>query len=200
MIGYIKGEVMSVKENTVLLLCGSMGYEVQVTEEAALRCRQGEESEFYTHFLPREDGWHLFGFTTAEEKKLFLMLLGVSGVGPKAALGAVSFLGVPLLLDAFRSESPETISRVPGIGPKTAKKIIIDLKDKVKKEFAGDEPAGKSSAGGSAGGKDSLALEALESLGYSRKEAMKALKETDGEQLSEQEQIRKALKILSGSR
>ena len=157
----------------------------------------GQEVRIYTHMHVREDDISLFGFRTKEELEAFELLIGVSGIGPKVGLSVLSTLSVYELKIAVMSDDSKTISKTPGLGPKGAKKLILELRDKLDFEefeqaepmdFAGDLPA-----------EDSVAVTAqgLVSLGYSRSEAMMAIKKVENAaEYSPEQLLKKALTKL----
>ncbi len=167
--------------------------------------RIGEEVKLYTSFQVREDAMTLYGFFSRQDLKMFNQLLGVTGIGPKAALGILSVLQPDDLRMAILSEDAKAIARAPGIGPKTAKRVILDLKDRIKMEdvlpagFGGEAavPAAGPALNGVEGvGKE--AVEALTALGYSLTEAAKAVRHveiTDG--MSVEAVLKASLKFLA---
>ncbi|MDE7297731.1 MAG: Holliday junction branch migration protein RuvA [Lachnospiraceae bacterium] len=122
MISFIRGELAWLTENSVVIDCGGIGYEAIVPSTVlAARPRQGEEMLLYTYLQVREDGVSLFGFASREELNVFRMLIGVSGIGPKGAVGILSAVPVDDLRFAILSEDEKTIARAPGIGAKRGK-------------------------------------------------------------------------------
>ena len=160
MFSYIRGELAEVMEEGIVIETGGVGFFVRVPQTVVSALPpQGRIVKIYTHFRVSEDAMQLYGFLSREDLELFRMLLGVSGVGPKAALGVLSVLTADDVRFAVLSDDSKTIARAPGIGPKTAKKIILELKDRLSLEdafehrlsqnrqagrrtAAGDEPAG----------------------------------------------------------
>ena len=132
MISYIRGEVLYCTDSSVVVDVGSVGMEVNVTAQtlAAMEMTSGTV-EFYTYLNVKEDALTLFGFTTRKELKLFKMLITVSGIGPKSALGILSQISVENLIAAILSEDSATIAKTPGVGAKSAGKIVLELKDKL---------------------------------------------------------------------
>ena len=182
MISFIRGEVAWLTENSVVLDCGGIGYEVVVPAPVlASQPRQGEKMLLYTYMQVREDGVSLFGFASREELAVFRMLIGVSGLGPKGAVGLLSAVSVDDLRFAVLSEDEKTIARAPGIGAKTAKKLILELKDKFRLEDAFEQKLAASGAeAADAEGNDSRsmiseAIQALTALGFSGTEASRAV-------------------------
>ncbi len=165
MIGYLRGQVLGYGSDFVLLQVGGIGFKVFVP--ANLRGMDKGELEVYTHLHIREDDFSLYGFASKEELEVFELLLGVSGVGPRLALGIVSFRKTDELLRDISQEDVVRLSELPGIGKKTAQKMILELKDKI-----GDietEPVVVSTS------VVEDAILALMGLGYSRNEASGAV-------------------------
>ncbi|HJC64135.1 MAG TPA: Holliday junction branch migration protein RuvA, partial [Candidatus Blautia merdavium] len=137
MIAYIKGTVAEILEDRILLEAGSMGYNIFMPMAAAEKAlRTGDQVKIHTYLNVREDAMQLFGFLTRDDLNTFKLLLGVSGIGPKAALGVLSGLSADELRFAVLADDVKTISRAPGIGKKTAQKLILELKDKLSLEEA----------------------------------------------------------------
>jgi Holliday junction DNA helicase RuvA len=160
----------------------------------------------YTYLSVREDGIELFGFGNERELSSFKMLLSVSGVGPKAAMAILSLLTPEKFALAVCTEDKKTISKATGVGPKTAARIILELRDKLMKETSIDEDLSTAvldhsaeAAGAPARGKTSEAMDALLVLGYTRAEAQKALSAIDTQALSIEDIIKEALKKLMKS-
>lgn len=184
MIAYIKGKVAEILEDRVILEAGSMGYNIfmpMASAEAELR--KGDEVKLHTYLNVREDAMQLFGFLTRDDLNTFKLLLGVNGIGPKAALGVLSGLTADELRFAVLADDVKTISRAPGIGKKTAQKLILELKDKMDLQEAFEL---KTEHVREAQGKESEltdarkeAVEALTALGYSGADALRAVKKVD---------------------
>lgn len=184
MIAYIKGKVAEILEDRVILESGFMGYNLfmpMASAEAVLR--KGDEVKLYTHLHVREDAMQLFGFLTKDDLHTFQLLLGVNGIGPKAALGILSGLTADELRFAVLSEDVKTISKAPGIGKKTAQKLILELKDKMDLQEAFDLKAQhvQEAQGDMADLSDARkeAVEALTALGYSGADALRAVKKVE---------------------
>ena len=185
MIAYIKGTVAEILEDRILLEAGSMGYNIfmpMVAAEKALRT--GDQVKIHTYLNVREDAMQLFGFLTRDDLNTFKLLLGVSGIGPKAALGVLSGLSADELRFAVLADDVKTISRAPGIGKKTAQKLILELKDKLSLEEAFEKKT-EHLQGADAQEMSGLsdmrkeAVEALTALGYSGADALKAVKKVE---------------------
>ncbi len=208
MFYYLSGKLARLETGMAVIDAGGVGYKLTIsgtTYDAMPPNRSVKEPPnvlLYTHMAVREDGVELFGFATETELASFKLLITVSGVGPKAAMSILSLLSPEKFALAVCTEDKKTIAKANGIGPKTAARIILELKDKLMKEHAGEDLsaiAGESSAAlssPSARGVLSEATDALIVLGYSKAEALNVLKTiaTDGMDL--EEIIRAALKKL----
>lgn len=184
MISFIKGTVADIEEDKIIVECNNIGYNIFVPSSLIGKiCRTGTEVKLYTYMSVREDALTLFGFLTKEELHLFKRMISVSGIGPKGALGILSTLSVDNLKLAILSEDAKAIAKSPGIGAKTASKLILELKDKISTDevFSGysDNGMEESPALGEASiQKD--AVDALVSLGYSSSEALSAVRKVCG--------------------
>lgn len=184
MIAYIKGRIAEILEDRVILEAGAIGYNIfmpMASAEAVLR--KGDEVKLHTYLNVREDAMQLFGFLTRDDLNTFKLLLGVNGIGPKAALGVLSGLTADELRFAVLADDVKTISRAPGIGKKTAQKLILELKDKMDLQEAYElktehvrEVQGNGSELSDA---RKEAVEALTALGYSGADALRAVKKVD---------------------
>ena len=204
---YIKGELVAATLNMAVVDAGGVGYKMTVSENTyrALPRRTDKNPvvTLYTYLSVREDGIELFGFANERELSSFKMLLSVSGVGPKAAMAILSLLTPEKFALAVCTEDKKTISKATGVGPKTAARIILELRDKLMKETSIDEDLSTAvldhsaeAAGAPARGKTSEAMDALLVLGYTRAEAQKALSAIDTQALSIEDIIKEALKKL----
>lgn len=197
MIAYIKGTVQAVTEDSVIVETGDIGYQVKISARTAeLLPGTGEPVKIFTFMSVREDDVSLFGFLTADDLAIFRKLITVSGIGPKGALGILSVMDADSLKFAILSGDTKAISKAPGIGAKTAQRMILELKDKVSREdtLVGREAAAYAEAG-SAG---SDAVEALTALGYASSDALKAVKQVEGaEAMGTEELLKAALKHLT---
>lgn len=180
MIAYVKGTLEEIGNDYIVVDVNNIGYQVKVS----LRVIEGLPSlgslvKIHTYTYVREDVLALYGFLTQDDLQMFLLLLGVNGVGPKGALGILSMFSAQELRLAIISQDAKTIAKAPGIGAKTAQRMLIDLKDKVSAEetFAklGAETVGMMTAKAENSGARSDAIEALTALGYSASESMKAV-------------------------
>lgn len=201
MISYIKGELTEVFEDTVVVETNGIGYNIRVPGSVLDRLPSvGSSVRIYTYLYVKEDTMNLFGFLSRDDLSVFKLLLNVSGIGPKGALAILSTIGPDDLRFAVLSEDVKTISSAPGIGAKTAKRLIIELKDKLKlAEVFETALANKEKASSE---NDVLlarneAVEALVALGYASAQAMKAVQQVENAEEKDSEQILKeALKKL----
>ena len=176
MYEYIRGKLAYLQENYAAVEAGGVAYRIYISSKASGVLKCGEEITLYTHFIVREDEMALYGFIQPAERSMFEKLIGVSGVGPKAAMSILSAMDLSQIATALMSSDSKAFARSNGIGPKTANRIILELKDKVDiaDVLGSDTPAaavidaGQNSA-------VSEALEALISLGYNRAEAAQAI-------------------------
>ena len=197
MIAYVKGIVQDLSETGVVVETGGIGYEIYMTGAALSRLRIGDEVKIHTWFQVRDDGMALFGFTAKDDLEVFRLLLGVSGVGPKAALGILGSISSDDFRFAVLSDDVKTISSAPGIGKKTAQKIILELKDKLHLEEAFEnklEKAGEVQlpVGGGLSDARREAVEALVALGYNSSQAMKAVRDASVPDGADMEAVLKA--------
>lgn len=199
MISYVRGPLMEIEDDLIVVEAGGMGYNIHVPLSVLEELpRVGSEVQIYTYLQVREDAMNLFGFLNRQDLRMFRQLLGVNGIGPKAALGILSAMRPDDLRMAILSGDAKAIARAPGIGPKTAQRVILDLKDRIKPEDllpgegVGDMPV---SAGGTAGAE---AVSALSALGYSAMEASKAVRQVSiTEDMTPEDVLKAALKHLA---
>lgn len=193
MLDYIKGEIIDIQNEYCVLENNSIGYLIYMSK-LELEELGFEHRKVFLRLIVREDSLTLFGFLTKENRIIFDLLLSVSSVGPKVALGILSSLSISTIIFAINSEDANVLTKAPGIGKKTAQRIVLELKDKVSKyNFDIDineinEPVEKDENDG--------VIEALISLGYNSYEAKSALTGVDNS-MSISEQIKYALKNLS---
>jgi len=189
MIGSIKGKIILKTDKFVIVETNSIGYKINVAPDTILRISQFEKDapvSFWTHLHVREDAQDLYGFLDYRELEFFELLLGVSGIGPRSALVILGIASLETLKKAIATGDISYLTKISGIGRKTAEKIIIELRDKVGKEHSTVSLQ-----------EEMDAMEALKSLGYSQTEAREALKKVPTE-LATNQKIKSALKILSG--
>ena len=168
MIATLRGEITQIEDNAIVLETGGVGLRVFVPGVLRERLKTGEAAFLYTHLIVREDALTLYGFETQAERDLFALLLGVDGVGPKSALSVLSTLSLDAVRRAVFSEEVDLLSRVPGVGKKTAQKIVLYLQDRLKPLSGLEKVAAMSDV-------DSEVLAALTALGYSVVEAQTAI-------------------------
>ena len=176
MYAYIKGTVEAIKNDQVILECGGIGYRIFVPSSYPDQLRIGDEVKLHTFFSVREDAMQLFGFLTEDDLEIYRLLLTVSGVGPKGALGILSVLNADDLRFAVLSDDSASIAKAPGIGKKTAQKVIIELKDKLSLSEAFEKKSEHTAAAEVPPSPDMDAVEALTALGYSKTDALKAVR------------------------
>ena len=194
MIAFVRGTLFAVEENLANIDQNGIGFAIYINgRDAGALTHIGEEVLLYTYMNVREDAMQLFGFLSREDLDVFRLLLNVNGVGPKAALGILSALSANDLRFAILSDDSKTISAAPGIGKKTAQKIILELKDKFHLEDAFEEKYAKAqSTAAVASGSFDEAVQALVALGYSGSDALKAVRRAGTEEDMDTEQILKA--------
>ena len=168
MIATIRGEIAQIEDNALIIEVGGIGIRVLVPAPLRGRMKVGETVFLYTHLIVRETELTLYGFESQADRDLFNLLLGVDGVGPKVALSVLSTMNIEAVQRAIFSDEPELLSRVPGVGKKSAQKIALYLKDRLKPIDTIASVAAMSDA-------DSEVLEALTALGYSVVEAQAAI-------------------------
>ena len=199
MISYTKGILEDMSPGMVVVDNHGIGYQMMVPMRGESFPKIGQEIKIYTHMHVREDDVSLFGFLSKEEKEAFELLIGVNGIGPKVGLSVLSTLSVYELKMAVISEDVKTISKTPGLGPKGAKKLILELKDKLSFEELEEDGVGAEIFDTSADSSDSvmITIEGLVSLGYSKSEAAIAVnKVEDAKDLTPEELLKKALKNI----
>ena len=200
---YLKGELVYSEPGICVIDCGGVGYQLTVSLYTTERLR-GKENQtvmLFTHLAVREDGIELFGFGSKEERESFHRLTSVSGIGPKAAMSILSTLTPDRLALAICTEDIKGISKAPGIGAKTAARIVLELRDKVSKDMLSSDLSSVHKTAPAASprmsGKLSDATEALMSLGYDKNSVLNAIRGIDTEKIEVGEIIRLALKKLS---
>lgn len=202
MISYIIGTVASVSETRLVLEVNQIGFQIFISSRDASRMPgRGEQVKIHTYLNVKEDAMQLFGFLDEDDLEMYRLLLNVNGIGPKAALGIFAVMDANDLRFAVLSDDAKSISKAPGIGPKTAKKLILELKDKLSLEDAFEKKLGSAEQiSGTAAITDakSEAVEALAALGYSASDALKAVQKAGVTEDMDTETILKlALRQLS---
>ena len=187
MIGSIKGKIILKNEKFLIVETNGVGYKINISPNSLSETKKlDSEISLWIHSHVREDAFDLYGFTDYKDLEFFEMLIGVSGIGPRSALVILSIASIETLKKALKTSDISYLTKISGIGKKTAEKMIIELRDKL-----GEEKSDISLKG------ELDALEALKSLGYSQNEAREALKNVSSES-DTNTKIRQALKILSG--
>ena len=196
MIRLLRGTVVGRGKDFLTIVLGgaggAIGFKVFMPEPSLAAAREGESVEIQTYLQVREDALTLFGFATEDELATFELLLSVNGVGPKVALSTLSTLSPDAFRMALANDEPGLIARVPGIGKRTAQKIVLELKDKV------NVPADGLVALAAAADADSDVMEALIALGYSVVEAQRALQGLPADAIGTEERLRLALSSFGG--
>ena len=172
MIGYIKGNLISHSNGTVILETGGIGYEILCSAEAYEYIVNKGSGALYTYLNVREDGFYLYGFISLEEKSMFLKLVSVSSVGPKTAVSILSSMPLNDLAFIIASQDVKALSKVKGLGKKTAERIILELRENISQL---DLPEGKKTTKQQENGVSADAVIALMSLGFTRSESEKAV-------------------------
>ena len=196
MYAYIKGILAEITEDAIIVENQGIGYEIAVPGQVFDYLPSvGEEVKIYTYHYVREYAILLYGFLTKEDVRIFKMLIGVSGIGPKGALAILSVLSTDDLRFAILGDDAKAIAKAPGVGAKTAQRVIIELKDKLSLEDAFEQKlanqAQKAELNPAVGVKNEAIL-ALTSLGYSQSEALKVLQ---GIEISPDDQVEDVLKM-----
>ena len=200
MYAYIKGQIVDISEDNLVLECNNIGYNIRIPLSVAQRLPGiGASVKIYTYTSVRADAFQLFGFLSKDDLEIYRKLIAVNGIGPKGALSILSAMSADDLRFAILSGDAKAISKSPGIGNKSAERIILELKDKVHlmREDVLDSPV---SAADVQSGSEALneALEAMTALGYSPSEALKALRQiTVTDDMDSGAVLKQALKIIS---
>lgn len=185
MIAQIRGVVIGKDERSVTIEAGDIGYRLFVTAVLSSKLKEGDETRLFTYLAVREDALDLFGFETKDDLFLFEQLLSVSGIGPKSAINILSSSGGETVRRAIASQDASYLTKVSGIGKKTAEKIVLELRDKL---------GSSHSEGGTVA--ESEALEALEALGYSIRDTREIVRTIARTEKDPGEIVRKALQKL----
>ena len=195
MFYYLNGTLAAVEPNVAVIDCGGVGYACRTTTRTLSRLQKGKQARLYTHLSIREDAWDLYGFADQNELNCFKMLIGINGVGPKAALSILSASSPEDLAVAVVSGNEKALTVAPGIGKKIAQRIILELKDRMGIEMEQMAKEGQAPAvSGFGGSKAADVSAALTVLGYNPAEIGAAMRTVDMEKLSVEEIIREILK------
>ncbi len=202
MISYLRGELAAIEAEKAVIDVGGVGYGVFMPGQSLSRLPQpGNEVKIYTYLNVREDAMQLFGFLTRDDLEIFKLVIGVSGIGPKGGLNILSCMTPDELRFAIMSGDAKAISAAPGIGKKTAEKLIVELRDKVDIEEMlehaahGDEAGARDMAGADSD-MQAEAVQALVALGYGSAESMRAVKKTSADCATVEDILKEALKYL----
>ena len=200
MISSVRGTVAHVDDDAVVVVVGGVGFTVAVVPQLARAASIGSDIHLHTHLIVREDALSLFGFETREELIVFGQLLSVTGVGPKSALGVLSSLTVPQIAEAVTADDDAPFRRVSGIGPKTAKLIVVQLAGKLAPPRAAAPVAGQA-----AGAVPAQVAQALVGLGWSERVAIEAVasvadEASEADRMSVQALLRLTLGMLGPAR
>ena len=204
MISYIRGELCDIEEQKAIVDVNGVGYGIYMPQQAlSLLPPMGQQVKIHTDLNIREDAMQLFGFLTKEDLNVFRLLIGVNGIGPKAGLNILSCLSPDELRFAVLSGDAKAISATPGIGKKTAEKLILELKDKLNIEDMPEHAAHGGDSEDLASGTDTAsntmqaeAVQALTALGYGSAESLRAVKKSSPECSSVEDILKEALKFL----
>lgn len=200
MYAYIKGEIADISEDNLVLECNSIGYNIRIPLSVAQRLPGiGATVKIYTYTSVREDAFNLFGFLSKDDLEIYKKLIAVNGIGPKGALSILSAMSADDLRYAIVSGDAKAIAKAPGVGNKSAERIILELKDKIGLRLSADEgmnliPAADVPENNAA----NEAIEALIALGYTPTEALKAIKQLEVTQdMDSGVVLKQALKVIS---
>ena len=199
MLYHVEGTVTDIESNLVVVDCHGVGYALNTSLNTIAAVRIGETSKLYIYESVREDAFDLFGFASKEEKRCFEMLIGISGVGPKAAISILSTNTPTGLAVAVLNDDLKALSSAPGIGKKIAQRIILELKDKISKETSGVDlggsvPAVSAPASDNPARQDAIA--ALAVLGYSMPEINSAIQKIQIDNLSTEQIVKAVLRQM----
>ena len=186
MIGHIEGTVRAVRVGFVIVSAGGVGYKIAATRETLSRLKPDRDASLWTHLAVRENALDLYGFQNEEELRFFELLLTVSGIGPKSALAVIDIARVETLRSAIAAGNATYLTKVSGIGKKTAGKIVVELKDRIE----ADTEVSHALSG------DEEALEALRTLGYSAQEAREVLRKVPRAVEGGSARLREALRLI----
>ncbi|MBP3463990.1 MAG: Holliday junction branch migration protein RuvA [Clostridia bacterium] len=197
MYAYIKGTLEEKAKDSIVIETSGIGYKIYVSENTMSKLGElGEKVKIYTHYHVREDNISLYGFNSNEELKMFELLLQVSGVGAKTAIAMLSNITPSKFALAIISNDLKTLTKIPGIGNKSAQRMVLELKDKLKTETAIDQ---NEETDIETDNSESLneATQALQILGYNKNEITKVFDKFETKKLSTEEIIKNALKLLA---
>jgi Holliday junction DNA helicase RuvA len=205
MIAYLSGKLLEKQANTVIVDVGGVGYEVTIPLSTFYEIGEiGDAIELRIYMHVREDAQQLFGFKSEREKQLYLKLISVQGIGAKSGITMLSGMSADEIIVAIRTDNLARLTSIPGVGRKTAERLVIELRDKLNdlSSTATQQELATAAGGGASVPADSIyedALSALTNLGYQRNAAEKALKQAvqEGTEMSVQKLLRKSLQLLA---
>jgi Holliday junction DNA helicase RuvA len=200
MIGFLRGRLTAKQPPQLLVDVGGVGYELEAPMSTFFGLPAiGAEVSLFTHLVVREDAHILFAFATERERRLFRELLKVSNVGPKLALALLSGLSVDAFLACIEAEDVDSLVRTPGVGRKTAERLVVEMRDRIKTfgQITGLASAGSGGAAEAANGPQNEAFNALVALGYKPPEVVRLLKSVDASAQTTEDIIRKALQAAA---
>ncbi|MEI8130602.1 MAG: Holliday junction branch migration protein RuvA [bacterium] len=189
MIAHLSGTVIDKAEKYIVLDVNGVGYKVSCSSDTLARLDLDTRANLHTYLAVREDALDLYGFDTSDEKDFFELLISVSGIGPKSALGILSATSTETLKKAIATGDTSYLTKVSGIGRKTAEKVVLELRDKLKAHSSMSETPSVLRA-------ESDIIEALKALGYSQNEAREVVKEIPNDIVGTNARIKEALKLL----
>lgn len=191
MLYSVSGKLVLKGENSLVIEAGGIGFKIFASEQTIRRVGAlGGETKLFTHFHVREDAMELYGFRSDDELAFFELLISVSGVGPKSALSIIDIANIEELSAAIQEGRPDLLTKASGIGRKTAERIIVELRNKVRSSRSGAVVKKMDT--------DVDLVEALSNLGYRREEAREALAKVSRETMGVEARLKEALRILSG--
>ncbi len=202
MISYVRGELAAIEKQKAIVDVGGIGLGIFMSNQAlAMLPQPGNEVKIYTYFSVREDAMQLFGFLTRDDLEIFKLVIGVSGIGPKGGLNILAAMSPDELRFAIMSGDAKAICAAPGIGKKTAEKLIVELKDKIDIEdmlnrAAHGEETDSTVQNPAEEGIQAEAVQALVALGYGSTESMKAVKKASPDCITVEDLLKEALKYL----
>lgn len=201
MYAYIKGEIADISEDAIVLECNNIGYNIRIPLSVAQRLPGiGAVVKIYTYTSVREDAFNLFGFLSKDDLEIYKKLIAVNGIGPKGALSILSVMSADDLRMAIVSGDAKAIAKAPGVGNKSAERIILELKDKIALKLSYEEDADFTRITDSSENNiaKNEAIEALVSLGYTPTEALKAMNQLElTEDMDSGAILKQALKVIS---
>ena len=192
MISYLSGTIIELGEKHIVINVGGVGYKAYCATDTLSRLAVGQDASLYTYLAVRENALDLYGFTSSEDQGFFELLITVSGIGPKSALGILSVTTVDTLKQAIGTGDTSYLTKVSGIGRKTAEKVVLELRDKMRANADMKETPGTLRA-------ESDVMEALKQLGYGQNEIRDALKAIPTEITGTNARIKEALRILGSN-